>query len=126
MEANLDGRWQLVRAERAGEAAPDYFIARAAMRLHAGVYEVWFGGQRSDCGTYREDGAAGALRGLEMRGTEGPNAGRTLRCIFQLMGDRLRICYGLDGVRPETFATQAGDQRYLATYRRVAAGEASG
>jgi uncharacterized protein (TIGR03067 family) len=126
VDAILEGQWQMVRAEQAGDAAPDYFVARTELRFAGGAYEVWFGGERSDRGTYREEAATGGARGLELRGAEGPNAGRTLRCIFQLMGDRLRICYGLDGVRPAVFATQAGDQRYLATYRRVSSGAASG
>lgn len=109
----------MVRAERSGAEAPEYFVARTEVRLAAGTYEVWFGGERSDCGAYREEGQVGGALGLELRGTEGPNAGRTIRCLFQLVGDRLRICYGLDGVRPTAFVTRAGDQLYLATYRRV-------
>jgi hypothetical protein len=42
--------------------------------------------------------------------------------LYQLAGDRLRVCYGLDGVTPDAMATRARDQRYLATYARKRAG----
>ena len=51
-------------------------------------------------------------------GAKGPNAGRTIPCIYQLAGNRLRVCYGLDGTTPTAFATTAGSPHYLATYRR--------
>ena len=46
------------------------------------------------------------------------NAGRTIPAIFQRKGELLRICYGLDGTTPTTFATTAGSSHYLAIYRR--------
>jgi hypothetical protein len=52
--------------------------------------------------------------------TKGENSGRTMPAIAQLRGDRLRICFGLDGVRPTEFLTALGAARYLVTYRRTA------
>jgi NAD(P)-dependent dehydrogenase (short-subunit alcohol dehydrogenase family) len=46
------------------------------------------------------------------------NAGRSIRAIFQLKGDLIRICYGLDGTTPTAFHSPAGSAHYLATYRR--------
>jgi uncharacterized protein (TIGR03067 family) len=113
----LDGVWEMVRAECAGEAAPELVVQRTEIELAQGEYRVRFAGQLADRGQF-EIGAAGDMPRLILRGRHGPNAGRTIPCIFQLKGERLRICYGLDGVPPVAFATQAGDQRYLATYRR--------
>jgi uncharacterized protein (TIGR03067 family) len=119
VETQLEGKWQMLRAEMAGEVAPELLAARTEVRLGAGVYEVWFGGERADRGSYREDEAAAGFRTLTLTGTDGQNAGRVIRGIFQLMGNRLRVCYGLDGQRPDDFSTRQGDQRYLATYRRI-------
>jgi hypothetical protein len=38
--------------------------------------------------------------------------------LFQLVGDRLRICYGMDGTAPTGFVSPPGSTHYLATYRR--------
>lgn len=118
VENRIEGTWQMVRAELAGEAAPELVASRTVVRLEGGKYEVEFGGEVSDRGTYQED-ATTEQRTLVLAGVAGPNAGRTIPCIFQLMGDRLRVCYGLDGVLPEAFITRPGEQRYLVTYRRI-------
>ncbi|MCX6934148.1 MAG: TIGR03067 domain-containing protein, partial [Verrucomicrobia bacterium] len=55
---------------------------------------------------------------LTLRGTEGPNAGRSIPAIYQVRGDLLRICYGLDGTAPTAFVSPPGSQLYLVTYRR--------
>jgi len=113
----LEGRWQPLRAELAGESAPGEALERMEVELVAGRYIVRFGGEISDEGTYAHAADAAPMR-LTLTGTGGPNAGRTIPCIFQLVGDRLRICYGLGGARPETFAAPAGTQHYLVSYRR--------
>jgi len=41
-----------------------------------------------------------------------------ISAIYQLMGDRLRICYALDGTAPLDFKTAPNSRRYLVTYRR--------
>lgn len=110
----------MIRAEQAGEAAPELVAERTQLELRAGHYAVRFDGTVMDRGTF-EIGGTPDVRTLLLRGLAGPNAGRTLPCIYQLAGDRLRICFGLDGVAPLRFATTEGDSRYLATYRRTEA-----
>ena len=88
------------------------------VELRGGHYTVRFAGEISDRGTYHL--AAGLPPAdLTLAGTHGPNAGRTIPCIFQLAGARLRICYGFDGARPDAFAAPAGSGCYLVTYRRL-------
>jgi uncharacterized protein (TIGR03067 family) len=110
---SLPGRWEMIKAELAGENAPDMLALRVELELTAVTYAVSFAGQVADRGTYILDGET-----LTLTGTEGPNQGRTIPCILQHRGDLLRICYGLDGEVPAEFATQPGVQHYLATYRR--------
>lgn len=110
---SLTGRWDMIKAELAGENAPDMLALRVELELTAVTYAVSFAGQVADRGTYVLEGET-----LILTGTEGPNQGRTIPCILQLAGDRLRVCYGLDGVAPTEFATKPGVQHYLATYRR--------
>lgn len=115
--AALCGIWEMVRAEHAGDPSPELVALRVELRLTADSYAVHFAGELADSGTFTAE-STGPHPALVLCGTKGPNSGRTIPCIYQLMGNRLRICYGLDGTTPEAFATTAGSQLYLATYRR--------
>lgn len=121
----LEGRWQMIRAELSGELAPELVTAKTVLEFSAGEYRVFYAGELSDRGT------CGFLPGAEprqaeLRGAVGPNAGRTIPCIFQLAGDRLRINYGLDGALPTEFRGAADGSRYLVTYRRISGAAAAG
>lgn len=112
----LEGIWEMMRAETDGEAAADLLALRVELRLDAGRYTVRFAGEVADRGSYAL--TADDATALTLTGVEGPNAGRSIPCLYQLMGNRLRICYGLDGVAPKNFVTKDTPNRYLATYRR--------
>lgn len=114
----VDGVWQMVRAELSGDPAPDLVVRQTVVELDEGTYTVRFAGQAVDRGHF-ELGAVAGARTMLLRGTAGPNAGRTIPCLYQCQGDRLRVCYGMDGIAPNEFATAADDARYLATYRRA-------
>jgi uncharacterized protein (TIGR03067 family) len=113
MSNSLTGRWEMIKAELAGENAPDMLALRVELELTSVTYVVRFAGEIADRGTYVLDGPT-----LTLTGTAGPNQGRTIPCILQHAGDRLRICYGMDGTAPTEFRTRSGVQHYLATYRR--------
>lgn len=106
----------MLRAELDGVPAPELVVAKSRIEFAAGRYEVRFGHEVGDRGTFQL-GAAGERGTIALQVLEGPNRGRTIPCIFQRRGDRLRICYGLDGVAPVDFSTAPGQQRYLVTYR---------
>ena len=110
---SLEGIWQPVSAEHDGEAAPKIVLDRMEIELAGGKYTVRFGGVAADEGTYAVD-----AEGLTLLGVSGPNAGRTIPCLFKFIGGILSICYGLGGTRPPAFATGKGQQLYLANYRR--------
>lgn len=117
MSDALHGIWEMVRAESGGEPSSDLLALRVELHLTADTYHVHFAGELADQGTFRR-ASDGPHPALILLGNKGPNAGRTIPCIYQLVGDRLRVCYGLDGTAPVAFATAAGTDRYLATYRR--------
>jgi uncharacterized protein (TIGR03067 family) len=114
----LHGIWEMVRAESDGQPSSDLLALRVRLHLTADTYHVHFAGELADQGTYTR-AADGPHSALIFLGAEGPNAGRTIPCIYQLVGDRLRVCYGLDGKVPEKFAADPGSPNYLATYRRA-------
>jgi uncharacterized protein (TIGR03067 family) len=111
----LEGVWLMVRAELDGEAAPEVVVQNTSLELAAGEYRVSFRGDVMDQGTFEP---ADTPATLLLRGTTGPNSGRSIPCLYQVNGGRLRICFGLDGNAPNEFRTTAGGARYLATYRR--------
>jgi len=115
---SLDGHWIMVRAEMGGQKAPELILQQTRLLLAAGRYTVRFDGTITDHGIFEIEEAF-ASPSLILRGLDGPNAGRTIPCLFQHVGDRLRICYGLDGIAPKAFSAASGEERYLATYRRL-------
>lgn len=112
MAGGLAGTWEMVRAERDGVVAHELVSLHVELELTEDRYAVRCAGQVADRGSYSLKSNA-----LTLLGTEGPNEGRTIPCIFQRVGNRLRICYGLDGVIPTGFTAGAGLPYYLATYR---------
>ncbi len=106
----------MVRAELDGEVAPDLVVAKSEIEFSAGRYEARFGNETGDRGTFAV-GTTTARGTIELQVLEGPNRGRAIPCIYQRRGDRLRVCFGLDGVVPVDFSTGPGRQRYLVTYR---------
>jgi uncharacterized protein (TIGR03067 family) len=116
MTTEIEGIWLMVRAELDGEIAPDLVVEKSEIEFAAGRYEVRFAGEAADRGTFAL-GATSEHGTIELQVLEGPNRGRAIPCIYQRRGDRLRVCYGLDGVAPVDFSTGPGRQRYLVTYR---------
>jgi uncharacterized protein (TIGR03067 family) len=116
-DQSLEGFWEMVRAEFAGESAPELVVRKTSVEFSAENYAVRFDGQVVDQGNFSVAEGDGHHT-LTLVGVSGSNAGRTIPAIYQQTGDRLRICYGFGGVAPSGFATAGGSQLYLATYRR--------
>ena len=114
----IKGTWLPFKAERAGEHAPDMALAKIRLVISDDSYAVHFGNEISDEGCYAL-GATEQFQTITLVSVCGTNEGRTIPSIYQLTGDRLRICYGLDGTLPDAFVSELGDERYLVTYRRI-------
>mgnify|MGYP000909813388 CR=1 FL=1 len=114
MNPALAGTWEMIRAELGGEQSPELIALRIELEFAANAYTVRFGGQIADRGTVEAHSPAA----FTLTSTDGPNRGRVIPCLYQLAGDRLRICFGMDGSKPENYST-AKSSNYLATYRRT-------
>jgi uncharacterized protein (TIGR03067 family) len=103
-----------VTAELGGSELPVASFRGANLRLKADSYD--FAG---DKGSYVAlSGSVPAQ--MDILGREGPNAGRTIRAIYQLEGDRLTVCYQLgSGDRPVKFVSPSGTQLFLVRYKRI-------
>jgi uncharacterized protein (TIGR03067 family) len=114
----LKGTWKMVRAELAGEPAHPLLVDNTTIQLTLDRYAVYYNGEIADRGHYTFSFTLGdPHHPLTLRGTNGPNAGRTIPAIFQRKGELLRICYGLDGTTPSVFTSPPNSQFYLVTYR---------
>ena len=111
---NLPGKWRPVRAELDGQEAPAMALDRMELVLSDSTYTVRFAGEVHDQGMWSFTESS-----LTLTCQHGANDGRLIPAIYQLAGERLRVCYGLDGNVPVEFKTSANSQRYLVTYRRL-------
>ena len=74
-----------------------------------------------DKGEYLVNDRASPLT-LDIVGREGPNAGRSMLAIFELCGDRLTVCYDLNGKERPLDMEPRADQLLLSiTYERAGA-----
>ena len=115
----IEGIWLPFKAELAGDHAPDMALAKMRLVLGADTYAIYFGNEIADEGRYTL-GMANEFSAIILAGVRGTNADRTIPSIYQLSGDRLRICYGIDGHAPTNFGSTSGTPHYLVSYRRIA------
>lgn len=113
----IEGTWQPFKAELAGEHAPEMALCSMQLVIGAGTYAVHFGKEITDTGSYTLHAEA-EVHTITLQSKHGANKGRTIPSIYQLVGDRLRICFGLDGTAPSSFAAPVGSRFYLVAYRR--------
>ena len=113
----LQGTWLPSMAELAGTIFPDEVRKTIKLVIKDDKYTVTVG-DVVDQGTVKVNPAA-KPKELDITGTDGPNAGRTILAIYELDGDTLRVCYDLSGKgRPTELKTAEGTQLYLVTYER--------
>ncbi|HKT74405.1 MAG TPA: TIGR03067 domain-containing protein [Steroidobacteraceae bacterium] len=72
-----------------------------------------------DSGEYLVDDSV-SPRTIDIVGRDGPNAGRSMMAIYQLEGDRLTVCYDLEGTERPSGTKPREDQLLLSiTYERA-------
>ena len=116
---SLDGTWRPRTAVLGGAPLPAPVVATITLEITGDAYRATVGAN-ADVGTLVLDPAT-TPAALDIHGTAGPNAGRTIPAIVARDGATLEICYELGGQgRPSAFASAPGTQRFLVTYERVA------
>jgi uncharacterized protein (TIGR03067 family) len=114
----MEGSWVIEKAEMGGTPFPAEVTKDMTLVLTKGGYVLKTKGPE-DKGTTAVD-ATKSPKQLDIKGTDGPNKGKTLLCIYTLDGDTLTVCYDLSGkARPTEFKSATGTQQFLATYKRV-------
>ena len=114
----MDGTWKPVAAELAGQPWPKQILDSMKLIRKDDKYTVWVG-EQSDEGTVEHDPGK-SPKTMDIKGTKGPNKGKTFLAIYEMKGDEMRVCYDLSGQsRPTEFATRPDTQLFLVTYRRA-------
>ena len=115
---DMDGNWKPLTAEFAGAKWPQNLVDGLKLTMKDGKYKVEDGGV-SDEGTVTYDPTK-SPKTMIIKGTNGPNKGKTFLAIYELKGDELRVCYDLSGKsHPTEFATKADTRLFLVTYRKA-------
>ena len=121
-DQRLDGAWLPVAAYIAGEVLPVTELRIARLLIKAAGYQILDHQQQVvDRGEIRVD-IAESPSSMDIVGLEGPNAGRTLRAIYEISNDLLSICYDMEGgaERPRSMQPEEDQVLLLITYARDA------
>lgn len=112
-----EGTWKPISAVFAGEKYPDEILKTMKLIVKDGKYTVQVG-EVIDEGTTKLDPAQ-SPKAMDIKGTKGPNMGKTFLAIYELKGDDLKVCYDLSGKsRPSEFVSKPDTQLFLVNYRR--------
>ena len=113
----LQGTWLPTAAELGGKEFPEKVRETIKLVIKDNTYTVTVG-KVVDKGTVKVNASA-KPKEFDITGTEGPNKDKTIRAIYELDGDTLRVCYdlGLSG-RPKEFKTDGEAKFFLVTYQR--------
>jgi len=114
----LQGAWNIVSLEVDGQVLPSdgsQIVVKGGRFTTSGMGATYEGKLTVD--------AASKPWALDMKFTKGPEKGNTNRGIFELKGDRWRLCLQMTGKeRPTRFATRPGAGLALETLERTKAG----
>jgi uncharacterized protein (TIGR03067 family) len=113
----LVGKWKLEKAEVGGKDMLDQFKTLEFEIQADGKYRLKLGGQ-PDEGSFTVDSSK-TPKQMEIKGTSGPNKGKTIPAIYKIDGDTVTICYQLGGSdRPTAFESKPDTKLFLAVYKR--------
>jgi uncharacterized protein (TIGR03067 family) len=117
--AKFDGTWVTISIEANGKKIPDEELKKAPGRLTIkdGKWKL----KASDIeqsGTFTVD-TSKKPKQIDIKPADGPNAGQTIKAIYELEGDTMKVCYAApDQPRPTAFATEEKSGRVLIEYKR--------
>lgn len=115
----LAGTWQAVSIEKDGRPAPEDRVRQTRLVMKGAHFQLKVGDEVVHEGTQKVEAGRNPK---EIDGTvdSGPDKGRKSLGIYELTGDRYKVCLSHAGAkRPTEFRTQAGDGRTLIVFKRV-------
>jgi uncharacterized protein (TIGR03067 family) len=111
----LAGTWKVDAATLNGEDATAA-LKSAVLTIEEGKYKLLLG--NTDTGTLVIEPSKNP-KSMTVKGTDGPNKGKSFPAIYEIDGDMLKVCYALDGKEaPKEFKSTAENKTLLVTYKR--------
>jgi uncharacterized protein (TIGR03067 family) len=118
----FEGTWVMVSGERDGEKIADEHVQKSKITWKGGEAEVLTPHQSKDVikGTVTIDPTK-KPKEMDWKRSTGPDAGKTMRAIYEFMGDdQYRVCFAPgDKDRPKEFSTKPGSGHTLHVWKRV-------
>ena len=113
----IQGTWVAIWVETGGKPAPSNTIKNLSLLITADKIAFNPGGENRQS-TYKLDPAK-TPKIIELTPQDGPAKGKTLRGLYELDGDRLKLCVqNGEGEEPTEFATKPGTGWRLLILRR--------
>jgi uncharacterized protein (TIGR03067 family) len=114
----MEGKWKVESAEAGGKKVEAEALKDLVVTITGERYELTTK-DGPDAGSLKLDEAQ-KPKTMDATDTEGLDAGKVIKAIYELTGDTLRVCYALAGdERPREFATSEGAPWLLLVYQRV-------
>lgn len=115
--AAMAGKWKLESAEAGGKPIDPPELRDLVVTITEDRYEVQTK-DGPDRGTLKLDEKT-SPKTMDATDTEGQDAGKVIRAIYEMKDDTMKVCYALSGdQRPTQFATEEGAPFLLVVYRR--------
>jgi len=113
----LQGTWRAMAGEAEGSPWPQEATTNIVVSIKGNAYTVT-SPDFTDHGEFSVD-PSHQPKQMDVRPATGDDKGRTIAAIYELEGDRLRICYAHgESPRPTAFTAPADSGRILLTYTR--------
>ena len=104
--AKLEGTWKLTAMEVAGKPVAEGRLTSATLTIRGNKYTLVSGNRQSEVELTLDPGKT--PKEIDMQVLDGPNKDRVGKGIYELDGDKLKICRSLDpqDERPKEFKTE--------------------
>ena len=114
----MEGTWKVESVEAGGKPVESEDLQKLELTISGDRYSVKTK-DGMDAGTLKLDETQNP-RTMDATKTEGLDAGKVVKAIYTIEGDKLKVCCAPDSSeRPTTFATQEGSGAVLIVYRRL-------
>ncbi len=115
----LEGEWTLASGERDGQALGDDIVKNAKRVFKGDETTVWLNGEVILKAKMTIDPTK-KPKTIDYAVSEGEAQGQTIRSIYELDGDKLKVCSSAPGgERPKEFSTKEGSSQTLSVWKRV-------
>jgi len=116
-DKDLEGTWEAIACVRDGKDAP--LDQRAPVATIEGDHLTFKIGDETRKATLKVD-ATKTPRTMDVVFEDGPHKGETVKVIYEVKGDELKVCHGDPGAdRPTELSSKEGSGLMLMTFKRA-------